>query len=639
MRFVFSIIMQCLLLLAADAGMTALGATRGSSSIDLGDIPMRPATPRLLFDRFFQIRNISNLQFSPDNRTLYFIRSDGRVKNVFALDLGTRALRQITQYNEPVRRFLVAHRGTFLITLQDIDGNESFNLYQFDLSNGNILKLTDSTNDDRSLPCDLSPDDRFLYFMQTRNGRSESDLLRLDFKSRHVKIVLPAQGRLLECGKVSADGRYLIFREFVDNNEAHLGLVDLATGKARYILRRPGVNNLDAGFSGDRIYFLNAMAADGLRLWQYRIGAPFPNLTDFPIPRYIDSLSLQVQGDIAVIRYRDGVSSDLAIFTDHFQRNIEMTLPGEKITGAVFSESDPQTAVIMTANADQPHRFYMVDQHSPILLYDSNQSGIDNNFFTRARSVRVASFDGLQIPVHLFIPNGTSTTTKRPVIFWIHGGPEQHIDPEYINKIQFLANQGYIVVAPNVRGSTGFGKCYALLDNNDWGGGHVRDIVEVATFVSALDFVDGDNLFILGESFGGFSVLSLITQYPKVFRAAISISGMTDLASFVDSWPDYVVRNVLHEIGFDPRVDTRRNYITSPLYHVKNIRIPLQIHQGQNDKRVVKAQSDALVARMRQLGLSVEYYVYQNEGHGFSRYENVKQVYQRIVAFLERHLR
>lgn len=631
--------MQCVLLLVAGAGTTALGVTGSNPSIDLGDIPKRPATPRLPFDRFFQIRNISDLKFSPDNRTLYFIRSDGRVKNVFALHLGDRELRQVTSYNEPVKRFLVGRQGTFLITAHDIDGNESFNLYRFDLSTGDTSKLTDSTKDDRSLPCDLSPDDRFLYFMQTRNGRSESDLWRLELKSGGTNIVLPAKGRLLECGKVSADGRYLIFREFVDNNEGHLGLVDLATGKAQYIVRRPGVNNLDAGFSDDRIYFLNAMAADGLRLWQYRIGAPFPTLSAFPIPRHIESLSLQVRGRIAVIRYRDGVSSDLAIFADHFDRRIDFALPGEKITGAVFSDSDPRAAVIVTANAAQPHRYYLTDPHGPTLLYDSNQSGIDNQFLTEVRSVRVPSFDGLQIPVHLFIPNGTSATAKRPVIFWIHGGPEQHIDPEYINKIQFLANQGYIVVVPNVRGSTGFGKRYALLDDNDWGGGHVRDIVEVARFVSALDFADGENLFILGESFGGFSVLSLITQYPNVFRAAISSSGMTDLANFVDSWPSYVVRNVLQEIGFDPRVDAARNRAISPLYHVERIRIPLQIHQGQNDRRVAKAQSDALVARMRRLGLSVEYFVYRDEGHGFSRYENVKEVYQRLVAFLERYRR
>ncbi|MEA3275200.1 MAG: alpha/beta fold hydrolase [Pseudomonadota bacterium] len=608
-------------------------------SIDLGDISSRPVAKRVPFERFFQIHNVSSLEFSPDARTLYFLRNDGHVDNVFAIDLVDRRTRQVTAFREPVHRFLVGRRGKYLIIAQDIAGNERYDLYRFDLKTGETLRLTKSGAGDMSFPCDLSPDGAVLYYGKSRDGRSESDLWRLELQTGEKRVILRANERLLECGEASPDGRFLLFREFVENNEKHLGILDLYTGKAHYIMRVPGVNNVDAGFSRGRVYFLNAMGADGFRLWQYQIGAPLPTLAKIPIPHPIESLSFQADGRVVVVRYRDKLASRTEIFVDHFRQSSTFGFAEEDIVGAVFSRAEPKIGVIVAADAVMPPRYFLLTPAGLELLYDSNQSGIEPRHFTKVRSVRIPSFDGLKVPVHLFIPNGTSSKSPRPAIFWIHGGPEEHIDPIFDSQIQFLANRGFIVVAPNVRGSTGFGKQYALLDDGDWGGGHIRDIVEVAGFVRDLDFVDGDKLFIVGESFGGFSVLSLITQYPDVFRAAVDISGMSELATFVDSWPAYVDSYVLRELGFDPRRNATRNLAVSPLYHVDRIRIPLQIHQGLNDRRVPKAQSDRMVEHMRRLGLSVEYHVYEDEGHGFSRFSSEQSAFNKISDFFDRHAR
>jgi dipeptidyl aminopeptidase/acylaminoacyl peptidase len=155
-----------------------------------------------------------------------------------------------------------------------------------------------------------------------------------------------------------------------------------------------------------------------------------------------------------------------------------------------------------------------------------------------------------------------------------------------------------MVVAPNVRGSTGFGKKYQFLDNGDWGGGHIKDIINVAEYVKKLKFVNPERVYILGGSFGGFSVMSLITQYPKVFRAAVDIFGPIEMKSFVISWPPSVLPYWLSELGNDPRTDEDFNKKVSPIYHLDRISIPLQVHQGENDIRVPKAQSDLLVGKM-----------------------------------------
>jgi dipeptidyl aminopeptidase/acylaminoacyl peptidase len=294
--------------------------------------------------------------------------------------------------------------------------------------------------------------------------------------------------------------------------------------------------------------------------------------------------------------------------------------------------------VISVETAGQPLRYYLVGKGSPQLLYDANRSGIDSRYFSEWRSGWVTSFDGLKLPVHLFIPNGTSAQQPRPVILLIHGGPEAHVDPGYSSEIQFLNNRGFIVVAPNVRGSTGFGKAFESLDDNDWGGGHIRDLVAVVAAVRELDFVEAGNVFAAGMSFGGFSVMSLVTQYPELVRAGADFFGFTELATFVDSWPHYLQQNIAAELGFDPRRDPVRNRAVSPLYHLDRVRIPLQIHQGANDSRVPREQSDWLVQRLRDSGRTVEYFVYADEGHGFSRFANQRLAYLRLVDFFRRQL-
>jgi dipeptidyl aminopeptidase/acylaminoacyl peptidase len=400
-----------------------------------------------------------------------------------------------------------------------------------------------------------------------------------------------------------------------------------------------GVTNLDGSIAGTTVYFRNAFGADGFRLWRYRIGGQGPSPVVLPGIADVQALSMYTGGRVAVISYRDRLNNRTAVFRDGFAVPVDLGLPPRAVVDAVFSRDDPTIGIVVTETASTPPRYYRVGCGPPQRIYDANRSGIGEDQLAEVRSVLIPSFDGVGIPVHLFIPNGTSSQRPRPALFVIHGGPDEHVDPRYSGAIQFLANHAFIVVVPNVRGSTGFGKRYASLDDGDWGGAHVRDIVAVAAAIRNLGFVDADNLFVMGASFGGFSVMSLVTRYPDSFDAAVNLFGFTELASFVASWPRYLQRNLESAIGFDPRRNAWRNRQVSPIYHLDRIRIPLQIHQGANDSRVPRQQSDWLVQHLRQLDLDVEYFVYPDEGHGFTRLENESHAYRRIVAFLRRHTR
>jgi dipeptidyl aminopeptidase/acylaminoacyl peptidase len=625
-----------MLFLACGPWQAAARSAAGSVAIELGKISEQPAAPEFGFERFYQTRPLSQLAFAHDNDSVYFTRSDGMVNNVFSLDLRTRTVRQLTRFTESVAGFVTDHDGRFLVLSMDKRGNENFDLYRFDLETAEFRRLTYAGRGDSTMACGLSADDARLYYAQTRENRKQADLWVLEFETGAARRILDGKGSTLDCDGVSADGRYLLFGELSGFDQRHLGLLDLHNGQVRTIDASPGSNNAGGQFGDDEVYYLSSRGSDRFRIWRYRIAKEISEPVQLPFQNDIESFALYAQGQVGVVTYRSGLASRTQVFTTDFSAPLDFGIEADTLIGAVFSDRDADLGVLLTEKADMPTRYHLVGRGKPELLYDSNQSGIDSGFFADVRSLWIPSFDGLNIPVHLFIPDGTSSRLPRPAIFLIHGGPDAHLDPLFSSNIQFLANRGFIVVAPNARGSTGFGSYFAALNDGDWAGAPVRDIVAVAETLASLDFIDARRLFLVGESFGGFSVMSLVTQYPGPFRAAVDFFGFTELATFVDSWPRYLRRYLKAQIGFDPRIDWRLNRALSPIYHVYRIRIPLQIHQGANDSRVPRSQSDWMVHRLRSLGRTVEYYVYPDEGHGFSRFSNERLAWLRVVDFFNR---
>jgi len=606
--------------------------------ISIDEISARPEAPEFDFERFYRTRPLQQLAFSADDRELYVLRSDGRVDNVFAIDLKDASLRQVTRSRESIAGFLVGRTGKFLILVRDIQGNERYDLYRFDLATGAIRQLTSAASGDSTMACGLSPDDRWLYYAQTRGHRRESNLWKVEVATGKARRLLAGNGHTIDCAAASPDGRYLLFGALRGFDEHTLGLLDVESGNVRTIAAAGGINNQDGSFAGRVIYYRSALGSDGFRLWRYRIATAMAGPVPLPA-RDVESLAVYADGARIVLGYRSGLSARTAVFGAGLSGPLEFGFPPGKVMDAVFSDRDPGLGVLSVETASMPRRYYLVGRGPPRLLYDTNRSGIDIRFFSESRSGWVRSFDGLRIPVHLFIPNATSAQRRRPVILLIHGGPESHIDPVYSSEIQFLTNRGFIVVAPNVRGSTGFGKDFASLDNNDWGGGHIRDLVAVLAAVRELDFVDPDNVFVTGVSFGGFSVMSLLTQHPYLVRAGADFFGFTELETFVASWPHFLQQNLSVELGFDPRRDPVRNRAISPLYHLDRIRVPLQIHQGANDRRVPRSQSDRVVRKLRGAGRTVEYFVYPDEGHGFAKFANERLAYLRLVDFFRHQLK
>jgi dipeptidyl aminopeptidase/acylaminoacyl peptidase len=263
--------------------------------------------------------------------------------------------------------------------------------------------------------------------------------------------------------------------------------------------------------------------------------------------------------------------------------------------------------------------------------------GIDLADMVDPELVYYETFDGKQIPAWLYKPK--MAADNFPVLLSIHGGPEAQERPtyNYAGLYQYLLNRGIAVLAPNIRGSSGFGITYQTLIHRDWGGGELKDIEHAAKYLQSLDWVDNERIGVFGGSFGGFATLSAVTRLPDYWAVAVDVVGPSNLVTFVNSVPEHWKPIMKKWIG-DAEEDFDMLMERSPITYVNQIKAPLLVVQGANDPRVVQAESDQMVEAMRENGIDVEYYVDPEEGHGAARTKNRNKWMRMIAEYLENHL-
>jgi dipeptidyl aminopeptidase/acylaminoacyl peptidase len=249
--------------------------------------------------------------------------------------------------------------------------------------------------------------------------------------------------------------------------------------------------------------------------------------------------------------------------------------------------------------------------------------------------VSYPTFDGRDVPAWLYRPRGVEG--RAPVVLAIHGGPEAQEHPIYSPLYQYLASRGIGVLATNIRGSTGYGKTYQRLIQRDWGGGDLKDWDHAVQWLRAKDWVDAERIGVWGGSYGGFAVLTCVTRLPDYWAAAVDIFGPSNLITFAKAVPPTWRRMMKRFVG-DPEEDADLLRERSPMTYIEDAKAPLLVIQGAKDPRVVRGESDQLVEKLRTLGRTVEYIVFEDEGHGFTKRANEIATMRASAGWLETHL-
>lgn len=530
----------------------------------------------------------------------------------------------------------------------DTRGDERVQLYLLDLDAAARAPV-EAMDDLEALTADpgfvhrfagVSPDGRQIAYVSNRANGVDFDLWVCDLDSRAHRC-LYAPGAWCQPGSgFSPDGRWVsVLRPGSRPLDVDLVLIDAHTGDARPVLEHPEEAALvgpPAWVDGDRFWAASNAGRDHAAIMRHDLsaGATVP-LAGTGERWDAEVVAAAGGGALLVIDNRDGAAA-LRLHDAAGTPGREVPLPEPGVVSAHFIDpprlsedgarvyytlSTPRLAAdvfVFDAPTGETRRL----THSP--------AEVAPDALAAPEAARAVSFDGEQIPLLVFRPDGEH---RPPVVVVIHGGPESQAVRSFNPVIQGLVRAGYAVVVPNVRGSTGYGKRYAALDDTTRRLDAVRDLEAVHGFLPDAGF-DADRAALWGASYGGYMVLAGLAFQPQLWAAGVDIVGISDLVTFLENTSDYRRAHREREYGSLAR---ERSFLAaaSPLRRADEIRAPLFVIHGLNDPRVPVSEARQLVDGLKRRGVRCELLVYPDEGHGLARLANRLDAYPRAIAFLD----
>jgi dipeptidyl aminopeptidase/acylaminoacyl peptidase len=600
-----------------------------------------------LFEQFFAVRRFSSvLTFTEDGSHLLFASNISGQFNLWRVAVEGGWPDQLTAFtDETVRGVAVSPRDGTIMLCADHDGDEFHQLYAIEGGRGWPKQLTNEPQVQHFVGGGAWSNDgtKVAYAANARKPTDMECWVR-DADTGETDVVFGA-GKFSFPGRFSPDGSKLLALDFRNNSDVSVHLVDLEGGGSRELTPH----------DEDALYFPGPWAPNGSGFYlvtdegsEFR-GLAFYNVESDRIewveePTHdVDDVVLSDDGRVlAWLVNEDGYDRlrlrDLASGQD---------LPAPELpagarphlTGAeppLALSADGSHAALIVASPRRPPEVWVVETQSgrtwPVT--DSRLGALLEDDLVETELVSFPTFDDRDIPAWLYRPK---VDGRIPVVLSIHGGPEAQERPVYQPVYQYLLSRGIAVLATNIRGSTGYGKSYQRLVQRDWGGGDMQDWEHAAKWLQAQDWVDPERIGVYGGSYGGFAVLTCVTRLPDYWAAAVDIFGPSNLVTFAKAVPPTWRRFIARFVG-DPETEVDFLMERSPITYVENVKAPLLVIQGATDPRVVKGESDQMVAKLREVGRDVEYVVFDHEGHGFTKRPNELRAYRLAAEWLERHL-
>jgi len=355
----------------------------------------------------------------------------------------------------------------------------------------------------------------------------------------------------------------------------------------------------------------------------------------------IDFSGYSKRGRYLVLGINEDAHTTLEVYD---QDRVRMALPvmADAEIGAVRFSRDESMIGFFASSGRVPRDLYVMPVGGTEItrLTHSLSPTIDPDDLVAPEVVRFSSFDGIEIPGILYRPHEATSADPAPAIVMVHGGPGGQSRTGYDPLVQYLVNHGYVVYAINNRGSSGYGKTFFHLDDRRHGRDDLDDCVFSKRMLVDTGYVDPERIGIVGGSYGGYMVLAALAFRPREFAAGVDIFGISNWLRTLQNIPSWwESRRASLEKEMGPFDDEEYLRGISPLFHASNIVRPLMVLQGANDPRVIKAESDDIVAAARANGVPVEYLVFHDEGHGFRKKKNREIGFEGILKFLDNHLR
>jgi dipeptidyl aminopeptidase/acylaminoacyl peptidase len=532
-------------------------------------------------------------------------------------------------------------QGTSCVYVKDSDGDENFQLYALE---GNSRKST-LVSDGKSRntePVWSNRGDRLIYSSNRRNG-SDTDLYIVSPLEPSSTHLLAQDSGYLKVFDWSPDDRQALFYNWISANESYLYTVDVASGEKTLLMPKVGNERVAYDFAqysadGKGIYLTTDRDSEFLRL-------AYMNLATKAVTYLSDQIKWNVEAftvspdrkTVAFVSNEDGVSR-LHLLDSATNRTRDVAWPRVGVISNLHWHHNNTDLAFVFVSARSIWDIYSLNTKTEQIQrwVKGTSDGIDLEKFSEPQLIHWNSFDDRQISGFLYRPP-TKFAGRRPVIVDIHGGPDDQARPDFNGPDNFFINElGIAKIYPNVRGSNGYGKTFLKLDDGDRREDAIKDVGALLDWIKTQPYLDADRVLVTGSSYGGYVALSVATNYNDRIRASQSVSGQTNLATFIEHTEDWRRDRRREEYG-DERDPKMRQFLSriSPLDNVQRIKKPLMIVQGQNDPRVRASEAEQMVLAVKKTSTPVWYLLAKDEGHDFTQKTLDLQLYETVLFVKE----
>jgi dipeptidyl aminopeptidase/acylaminoacyl peptidase len=591
---------------------------------------------------FYRNTTYSGASFSPNADRILVSSNASGVYNVYAVP---------TAGGEPEPLTRSPDNATFAVSWfpaddrilysSDQGGNELDHLYVRN-PDGSTKDLTPGTKhkaefagwagDDRSFF--VSTNERDPRFFDLYEYATDGYARRLFFRN--------TEGYTL--GPVSRDKRYLALSRPASFADSDIFLYDRQAGTTTPITKHSGrISYSPQEFTPDgRGLLITSDSGREFAALQSHDIASGRRTTVFAPPWTVLGARYSRNGKYLVVGVNEDSRPDARLLDATSLKPIELRgMPPGLIQGIDLSR-DESTIAFYASDGSTPDDLWAgTVGDTPRRLTSALNPEISRTDLVVPKVVRFRSYDSLEVPGLLYRPHQASAEAKAPAVVLVHGGPGGQAQVGYSALVQALVNHGYVVFDINNRGSSGYGKTFFAMDDRKHGEADLGDVVASKGMLVGTGYVDSSRIGIVGGSYGGYMVLAALTLQPDAFKAGVDLFGISNwprtLSSIPPWWASF--REALYAEMGDPASDSARLHRISPLFNADRITAPLMVLQGANDPRVLKVESDEIVAAVKKKGVPVEYIVFDDEGHGFVKKENEIEGYGAMLKFLDRYLK
>jgi dipeptidyl aminopeptidase/acylaminoacyl peptidase len=581
--------------------------------------------------------------FSPDGKTIAFVSNMSGSPQVWTMSGSGGFPKLVTAFDDPVGFVTWSPDGKWLAFNVAPGGGLNEQIYISRPDGSELRRLTDGGKENNFLG-DWTEDSKQIYFDSNRRDPSSTDAYLFDLSNNQTRMVAETHG-VGGIEDVSHDGHLAVLNRLINRGDNNLYLIDLTTSKETLLTRHEGPGSFFSpqfAPDGRTIYFASNKDRDLLALARVAINDDKkPGDIEVVAAREdgeLSSLLMSDDGTMIALIWNIGGKSELSFYdTENNQMIAGPHLPSEIAFALDFTQDGSHLAMSLSGSA-APGNIWSLDLKTNQFtqLTDSPHAGVDLTKMIKPEFVEYTADDGLKLSGWLYKPNGVKEPL--PIVLNFHGGPEGQERPGFNSTYQALLSRGIAVFAPNVRGSSGFGKKFVNLDNGALREGSIKDIKASVDYVVKSGIADSKRIGIMGGSYGGYMVMQGLTQYPELFAAGANLFGVTNFETFFKHTEPWMASISKIEYG-DPDKEVEMLRRLSPIHQIDRVKAPTIVLHGANDTNVPVIEAEQVVENLKKRNIPVEYVLFPDEGHGWRKTPNRVRSAVSIVKFFEMYLK